>query len=167
MRKLLLLSIVLPTLVSAAELTHQFNSPAFSGAGYSSHVLTLKQLEDQQVEKNKALADAIKAKADADALNTPQAKFLANLESRVYSQLAKQLTDSMFGEGATCTSTAQCGIIPDLGGNKVTWHLSSVNNIDPITGKAEPAGMIVIDIQNNSNATQRSIMYVPSGTFYF
>ena len=167
MKKLLLLAIVMPALVSAAELTHQFNSPAFSGAGYSSHVLTLKQLEDQQKEKNKALADAIKAKAEADALNTPQAKFLANLESRVYSQLAKQLTDSMFGEGATCTSTSQCGIIPDLGGNKVTWHLSSTSNIDPITGKNEPAGMIVIDIQNNSNPTQRSIMYVPSGTFYF
>ena len=30
-------------------------------------MLTLKQLEDQQKEKNKAAADAIKAKAEADA----------------------------------------------------------------------------------------------------
>ena len=31
--------------VSATELVHQFNSPAFSGMGYSSHVLTIEQLE--------------------------------------------------------------------------------------------------------------------------
>jgi hypothetical protein len=42
----LLASVALST--SAAELQHNFNSPAFSGVGYSSHVLTLKQLEDQQ-----------------------------------------------------------------------------------------------------------------------
>lgn len=81
-----------------AELSHQFNSPSFSGQGYSSYVLTLKQLEDLQKDKNKALGDALKSKAESDALNTPQARFLANLESRIYSQLAKQLTDSMFGK---------------------------------------------------------------------
>jgi len=95
--KLLLLTVLLPSLATAAELTHQFNSPSFSGVGYSSHVLTLYQLETQAKDKNKAAADAIKAKAESDALNTPQAKFTANLESRIYSQLAKQITDSLFG----------------------------------------------------------------------
>ena len=32
----------------AAELQHSFNSPAFSGVGYSSHVLTIDQLEDRK-----------------------------------------------------------------------------------------------------------------------
>jgi hypothetical protein len=94
----------LSTVAHSAEMQHHFNSPAFSGIGWSSHVLTIQQLENQAKEKNQAKQDAAEAKALADAQNTPQARFIANLESRIYSQLAKQLTDSMFGEGATCTT---------------------------------------------------------------
>lgn len=158
--KITVLALFAATTAWSAELQHGFNSPAFSGVGYSSHVLTIKQLEDQQVDKNKALADAIKAKAEQAAQNTPQAKFLANLESRIYSQLAKQLTDSMFGEGTSCTSPGTvCGTMPDLGGNTVTWSLGA-------TGSADQ-GMIIITITNNSNVSQTTTMKVPSGTFYF
>ena len=142
----------------AAELQHTFSSPAFSGIGYSSHVLTIKQLEDQQKEKNTAKADALQAKAEADAANTPTARFIANLESRVYSQLAKQLTDSMFGEGATCTTRGiVCGTIPDLGGNSITWKL----------GDGSDNGMILITIVNILNPSQTTTMKVPTGTFAF
>ena len=147
----------------AGELTHSFNSPAFSGQGYSSHVLTIKQLEDQAKEKNKAAAEALKAKAESDAANTPQARFLANLESRVYSQLAKQLTDSMFGDGTsqpTCTAAtagAICGQIPDLAGNSISWKL----------GTGSDQGMIIITIQDLSNVNNVTTMKVPSGSFYF
>ena len=144
--------------INAAELTHHFNSPAFSGMGYSSHVLTIKQLEDQAKDKNKAASDALKAQEERDALNTPQARFIANLESRIYAQLAKQLTDSMFGEGATCTTTGvTCGTIPDLAGNSISWQL----------GAGSDAGMIVISIANIANPTQSTTMKVPSGTFAF
>jgi hypothetical protein len=144
--------------VNSAELTHNFNSPSFSGIGFSSHVLTIKQLEDQAKEKNKAAADALKAQAERDAANTPTARFIANLESRIYSQLAKQLTDSMFGEGATCTTAGVvCGSIPDIGGNKIEWSL----------GGGSDSGMIIINIQNLSNPTQITTMKVPAGTFYF
>jgi hypothetical protein len=137
---------------------HQFSSPAFSGQGYSSHVLTIKQLEDQAKDKNKAASDALKAQAERDALNTPQARFIANLESRIYAQLAKQLTDSMFGEGATCTTAGiTCGTIPDLAGNSISWKL----------GAGSDAGMIVISIASLSDPTQTTIMKVPSGTFAF
>lgn len=148
----------MPTVVLSAELQHNFNSPAFSGIGYSSHVLTVKQLEDQSKEKNKAAAEALQAKAEAAAQNTPQARFIANLESRVYSQLAKQLTDSMFGEGASCTTRGVvCGAIPDLAGNNISWKL----------GDGSDNGMIVITITNNSNPSQTTTMKVPAGTFYF
>ena len=106
-KRVLLLSLLFALPARAGEMVHSFSSPAFSGVGYSSHILTIKQLEDQAKEKNQAAADALKAKAESDAANTPQARFLANLESRVYSQLAKQLTDSMFGDGTsapTCTA---------------------------------------------------------------
>ncbi len=36
---------------TATELVHQFNSPSFSGIGYSSHVLTIEQLEATRRQK--------------------------------------------------------------------------------------------------------------------
>lgn len=154
----LFLAVLVQNSVQAAELVHQFNSPAFSGSGYSSHVLTIKQLEDQAKEKNKAAEEALKSKAESEALNTPQARFIANLESRVYSQLAKQLTDSMFGEGATCTTPGViCGTIENLGGNTISWML----------GEGSNSGNIVITIQDLSNAGNTTTMMVPVGTFYF
>jgi hypothetical protein len=148
--------------VQAAEIQHYFNSPSFSGLGYSSHVLTIKQLEDQQKDKNSAKADALAAQAKADAQNTPQAKFVANLESRVYAQLAKQLTDSLFGTGGApsctiATAGSICGSIPDLAGNSVTWKI----------GTGSDKGMIIIDITNLSNSAQSTTMKVPAGTFAF
>lgn len=158
MKKLIAGLAFVPAVVAAAELQHQFNSPAFSGVGFSSHVLTIKQLEDQAKEKNKAAAEALKAQAERDAANTPTARFIANLESRIYSQLAKQLTDSMFGEGATCTvAGVVCGTIPDIGGNAISWKL----------GDGSDSGMIIITISNLANTSQVTTMKVPAGTFYF
>lgn len=157
MKKLLAILLISTTAYSA-ELQHSFNSPAFSGIGYSNHTLTIQQLEQQNVEKHKALAEAIQSKAEAAALNTPQAKFLSNLESRIYSQLAKQLTDSMFADGTKCTEPGiTCGTIPDLGGSTVSWSL----------GDGADQGMIVINITNNLNPDQTTLMKVPAGTFYF
>lgn len=149
---------ILSTAVHSAELNHYFNSPAFSGLGWSSHVLTIQQLETNAKDKNQAKAEALKAQAERAALDTPQAKFIANLESRIYSQLAKQLTDSMFGEGATCKTTGVvCGSIPDLAGNSISWQL----------GAGSDSGMIVISIQSLSNPSQTTVMKVPAGTFHF
>jgi curli production assembly/transport component CsgF len=88
-----------------AQLVHQFNSPSFSGQGYSSHVLTIEQLE---AARRKAIADAQKSaqeKAERDAKNTNLAKFLVNVESRIYAQLSKQLADAMFAEGSADTGS--------------------------------------------------------------
>jgi hypothetical protein len=89
----------------SAQLVHQFNSPSFSGQGYSNHVLTIEQLE---ASRRKAMADAQKAaqeKAERDAKNTNLAKFLVNVESRIYAQLSKQLADAMFAEGSATTGS--------------------------------------------------------------
>lgn len=142
----------------AAEIQYQFNSPAFSGTGYSSHALTLQQLETQASTQNQAAAEAIKQQAISAASNTPQAQFLANLQSRIYSQLAQQLTNSMFSDGASCTvGSGICGSIPDLGGNSISWQMISGPN---------SASMIQINIQNASSG-QSTSMQVPAGTFYF
>lgn len=98
----------------ATELTFQFNSPAFNGVGYSSHVLTIEQLEAQ---RRKAIADAAKAAADQaarDARNTNLAKFLVNVESRIYAQLSKQLADAMFSSGGNSGAM-------DFQGTNISW----------------------------------------------
>ena len=150
-----LLTTALSTAYSA-ELQHNFSSPSFSGIGYSSHVLTIHQLETQARDKNKAAADAIKAKAESDALNTPQEKFKANLESRIYSQLAKQITDSLFGVNGvpvcTANSAGNCGQM-EVAGNYITWKVSGTN--------------IVVRIENVLDPKQFTEMTVPSGTFGF
>ena len=98
-----------------AQLVHQFNSPAFSGQGYSTHVLTVEQLEST---RKKNLADAQKSerdKAERDAKNTNLAKFLVNVESRIYAQLSKQLADAMFADN-NATSGAM-----DFQGTNISW----------------------------------------------
>lgn len=160
--KTLLCGIMATTItVNAAELTHTFSSPAFSGIGYSSHVLTVQQLENQAKERNKAQSDALAARAAAEAANTPQARFIANIESRIYAQLAKQITDSLFGtDGApSCAAVnpySQCGAV-NIAGNDISWRLGNPGN------KSE-AGMIVISISGGNNSTE---LKVPSGTFNF
>lgn len=148
--------IITSSMVSAAELQHIFSSPSFSGIGYSSHVLTLYQLETQAKDKNKAAADAMKAKEESDKLNTPQAKFQANLESRIYSQLAKQITDSLFGVNGvpvcTVNSAGNCGQM-EVAGNNITWKVVGTN--------------IVVRIENVLDPRQYTEMIVPSGTFGF
>lgn len=101
--------------VTAAELVHSFNSPSFNGVGYSSHVLTIEQLESQRKktirDEQKAAAD----KAERDAKNTNLAKFLVNVESRIYAQLSKQLADAMFAEGGGNTGNM------DFQGTNISW----------------------------------------------
>lgn len=99
----------------AAELTHQFNSPAFSGSGYSSHALTIYQLEEQKKQKLKDEAAAAQARADAAAKNTNLSKFLNNLESRIYAQLSKQMADSMFGETSSDSGSM------NFQGTNISW----------------------------------------------
>ena len=92
--------------VPASELTHEFKNPSFSGQGYSNHVLSIEQLQFQRNKeiKEKAEADAAKAKREADS--TTLAKFLNNVQSRIYAQLSKQLVDNMFTDNGATSGTA-------------------------------------------------------------
>lgn len=88
--------LALSTVAGAAELVHQFNSPSFSGIGFSAHTLTIYQ---QELSRKLSLAAEKKSellKAEQDAKNTTMAKFIGNLESRVYNELARQITEKLF-----------------------------------------------------------------------
>ena len=91
----------------ASEVGFQWKSPAFSGIGFSSHVLTI---ENQERIRQKALEDAqaaAVAKALADAKNTNIAKFLNNVETRILANLSKQLTDALFTDTGATTGTLE------------------------------------------------------------
>jgi hypothetical protein len=102
--------------VVAGELIHQFQSPAFiPGNGYSQHVLTIEQLESQRRQKIKDTEKALADKAERDAKNTNLAKFLVNVESRIYAQLSKQLADAMFADSGATTGAM------DFQGTNISW----------------------------------------------
>jgi curli production assembly/transport component CsgF len=107
--------------VLASELIHHFNSPAFSGQGYSAHVLTIEQLEAQRKQKIADGKQSALDKAERDAKNTTLSKFIVNLESRIYAQLSKQLADNMFGESGRDTGTL------DFQGSSITWLKSGTS----------------------------------------
>ena len=103
---ILLVTLITPSLANSSELVHQFKNPSFSGIGTSSHYLTIENQERTRKEKIKDDIQAALDKAEREADNTTLAKFIRNLESRIYSQLSKQLVDQMFGneEGAEAGS---------------------------------------------------------------
>jgi hypothetical protein len=54
----------------ASDLTFDFKSPAFSGIGYSSHVLTIEQLEANRKQKIKEDRQAEIDKAERELKST-------------------------------------------------------------------------------------------------
>tara|TARA_B100000214_G_C23779312_1_gene540576 strand:- start:208 stop:738 length:531 start_codon:yes stop_codon:yes gene_type:complete len=110
--------------VMGDELVHKFKSPSFSGIGTSAHYLTI---ENQEFSRKKAIQEDIEAallQAQRDAENTTLAKFMRNLESRIYAQLSKQLVESLFTTCAitdtTCTQTNFGSFV--LEGNTITYQ---------------------------------------------
>ena len=101
-----LLKLTMSPMASASDLVHEFKNPSFSGQGYSNHVLAIEQLQFQRKKEaeEKAAADAAKAKREAES--TTLAKFLNNVESRIYAQLSKQLVDNMFTDDGANSGTA-------------------------------------------------------------
>jgi hypothetical protein len=115
MKKLLVLLFV-PFSVHAADLVHQFQSPSFiPGNGYSQHVLTIHQMEENKKKEIRAEQAAAIAKAEAAAKQTNLAKFLVNVEARIYAQLSKQLADQMFAEGGGTSGTM------NFQGSTISW----------------------------------------------
>jgi len=82
----------------ANELIYNFKSPSFSGINTSSHYLTI---ENQEATRKATIKEEIKAYTDQlarEADNTTLARFIRNLESRIYAQLSRQMVESLFGE---------------------------------------------------------------------
>lgn len=109
------LALVIASSSYASELVFQFSSPSFGGQGYSSHVLTIEQLEANRRQKIKDEQAAAQARAELAARNSNLQKFLVNLESRIYAQLSKQMADAMFSEGGATSGSV------DFQGTNINW----------------------------------------------
>ncbi len=131
--------------VSADEMTHSFKNPSFSGVGTSAHWLTI---ENQEANRKKAIKDEIKAyqeDLEREAENTTLARFIRNLESRIYAQLSRQLVDNLFGETPNESGTLE------LEGNTIEYSVDG----DFIT-------LIITDADGNTTE-----ITLPIGDFSF
>jgi len=150
-KQLLLIALIVPSIALSSELVHEFKSPAFSGIGYSSHVLTIEQLESNRKQKIKDDQKAAEERADRDYKSTNAYKFKNNLESRIYAQLSKQISDSIFGEASTGADT--------------DWVSSATPFGDTIKWKRE-SDRIYVKVTNSNNDTVAEFD-VPVGEFAF
>ena len=107
------------TAIAAPIADYTFKSPSFNGQGYSSHVLTI---ENQEYTRRAQVQKDIQAaldKAKADAKNTNIAKFMNNLESRIYAQISQNLATAMFASGGSNSGTL------NFEGNTIYWTKDS------------------------------------------
>jgi hypothetical protein len=84
--------------VQADEILYNFKSPSFSGINSSSHYLTIENQEATRREAVKEEIEAYKDELAREASNTTLARFIRNLESRIYAQLSRQMVEQLFGE---------------------------------------------------------------------
>ena len=107
--------ILFSTSLQSSELVQDFKNPSFSGNGYSSHVLSIDQLERQRKQKIKDDQAAAERQAKRDEESETINRFIANVESRIYANLSKQLVDQMFSDTGQNSGTAE------LEGATIVW----------------------------------------------
>ena len=129
----------------ADQLTHKFKNPSFSGVNVSSHWLTIEQ---QEFSRKMSIKEEIKALQDQlkrDAENTTLARFIRNLESRIYAQISRQIVENMFGETQSTSGTFE------LEGNTITYSIED--------------GMITLTILAADGS--ETVIQLPLGDFSF
>ena len=107
----MLLLVILVTIVqkATAQDSYEFNTPTFSGIGYSAHILTQEQMKQRNKETERDREEARLREIERDFENSNSQRFLNNFESRVYAQLSKQLVESLFGEDPQSDGTFNLG----------------------------------------------------------
>jgi len=120
-KRVLLITLISNVAIATPLPDQTFKSPSFNGIGYSSHVLTI---ENQEYTRKQQIAKDIQAaldKAKADAANTNIAKFMNNLESRIYAQISQNLATAMFANGGSNSGSL------NFEGNTIFWTKDSSN----------------------------------------
>ncbi len=142
---LIMFVFILAQNIYADTITFKFKSPSFNGVGTSSHYLTI---ENQEYTRKLTIKEEIKALQDEierEKENSTLARFMRNLESRVYAELSRQLVNNLFGE------TPQSEGVITLEGNTIEYTSDGVT----LTLKITEADGTVTEI------------IIPIGTFTF
>tara|TARA_R100000655_G_scaffold5818_3_gene17479 strand:- start:1275 stop:1763 length:489 start_codon:yes stop_codon:yes gene_type:complete len=132
--------------IKADQITFKFKSPSFSGVGTSSHYLTIENQEHMRKMTIKEEIKALQDELERDAENTTLARFIRNLESRIYAQISRQIVENMFGETQSTEGTFE------LEGNIISYKIED--------------GMIILTIFNTNDGTTTEIS-LPLGDFSF
>jgi hypothetical protein len=119
--KAIISALLLATNISATEIVHKFGNPSFSGINQSAHYLTIDEQERTRKEALAQKAQDALEEAQREAENTTLAKFLRNLESRIYSTLAKDISESLFNYGTVPTLDNPVSGEIWLEGNRLLW----------------------------------------------
>ncbi len=119
---LVLIMIALPA-NSQPLADYSFKSPSFNGIGYSSHMLTIENLEHTRHEQIKKEIQAGLDKIANEAKSTNLSKFLNNLESRIYAQISQNVATAMFAGGSSTTGTI------DFEGSIISWIKNGTSSI--------------------------------------
>ena len=147
------LFVLLPT-VANADLVHEWKSPAFSGMGYSNHVLGIEQL---QFNRQKDIDDAARAEQERLERELEQStlnKFIRNVESRIYATLSKQMVDNMFAScGGEDEPTCATSGTTEIEGSTITWT------------KDETTGSITLVVDSDDGYTEITIPGAGDFTF--
>ena len=131
--------------LKADTITHKFKNPSFSGINTSSHYLTIENQEFNRKMSIKEEIKAIQEQLERDKENTTLARFIRNLESRIYAQLSRQLVENLFGETPSTEGTLT------LEGNTIQYSIEN--------------GVITLIITDeNGNVTE---IQLPIGDFSF
>ena len=108
---------IIVTNLKADEMVFKFKNPSFSGIGTSAHYLTIENQEFNRKEALEAEIKALQDEIERDKENTTLARFIRNLESRIYAQLSRQLVENLFGETPSTEGTLS------LEGNTITYKV--------------------------------------------
>jgi len=84
--------------IKATEVLFQFKNPSFSGIGTSAHYLTVDEQESSRKQKIAEDIESALNEAARELDNTTLAKFVRNLESRIFSRLSQDLAESLFND---------------------------------------------------------------------
>ena len=127
-----------------ADLTWGFKSPAFHyGNGYSSHVLSVEQLQHNRKQDLLDKAEAEAKRLERELENTTLNKFIKNVESRIYATLSKQMVDSMFADcGDSCANSGTA----EIEGSTITWAKDTTTGSITLTIVEEDGSTTTIEI---------------------
>jgi hypothetical protein len=143
--RIILTLLFLSSSVFAETLVHEFHNPSFSGIGYSQHVLSVDQLQNQR--KKQVTDDAKSAAAQAERIekNKTVNKFITNVESRIYANLSKQLVDNMFGTSCdTETTTCPTSGTAEIEDAQIYWVKDTTTDTITLTVTAADGSVTTI-----------------------